>query len=199
MHSGTHRILVLLAAFSAGLLHAAAPCAPGLNGSRTLWAAADFDGDHSLDLVRLRLSRTLTQPAPGLVCPSALPSVLGAFPRHGLVLSASDVDSDLDQDLVLRDSWAGKPVQVWLNDGTGQFSPADIALFAWAGHPPPSIETVPSSPLTFEVSSSASPCLPTPGAAHLDEPESAWRCSPTPVPPSPWRSNARGRAPPSSC
>jgi len=71
------------------------------------WTAADFDGDQRLDWMRVR----------------------GA--SH-LILSARDVDADRDPDLVVRDRLTGKAVALWLNDGKGEFSRAEIANYPGA-------------------------------------------------------------------
>jgi hypothetical protein len=119
-------------------------CSPGADSAHTVWAAADFDGNKTIDLARLtvRLGRDgVTVSALDLFafCPDSAPPAVNVFPRLGLVLIARDIDRDQDQDLVLREPFAGQAVGVWLNDGTGSFSKADPSDYPGVEHDPPCI------------------------------------------------------------
>jgi hypothetical protein len=115
-----------------------------------LWASADLNGDNVPDLILGHEAvRTGHNGNPGSVYleiklqghkinlvsntnPTKLPA--GAtlpFRRaldHRQRLSARDVDGDNDQDLVLQ-TYSAEPLAVWLNDGHGRFSPANLGDF----------------------------------------------------------------------
>jgi len=85
---------------------------------------ADFDGDHKLDLA------TLGEP-------HQIQVQLGTpqFPIFTLLirpstnrLSARDLDGDQDRDLVLE-SPINVPLEVWINDGAGNFHVGDLEKF----------------------------------------------------------------------
>jgi hypothetical protein len=139
---------VLIAAFGARAARAgpgqALPCSPAFDSSQSLWAAADFDGDKSVDLVRIGVRRVGNSALASGVdifafCKNSVPPIFGSFPQAGLILSARDIDADRDQDLVLRDRFAGEALGVWLNDGMDGFSEAEPADFPGAGDDPPGI------------------------------------------------------------
>jgi hypothetical protein len=52
-------------------------------------------------------------------------SVLSQEP-NGLNIQAIDVDGDKDLDLVITSRWSMKPIGVWINDGSGSFTPGDL-------------------------------------------------------------------------
>jgi hypothetical protein len=52
-------------------------------------------------------------------------SVLSQEP-NGLNIQAIDVDGDHDLDLVITNHWSMKPIGVWINDGSGSFTPGDL-------------------------------------------------------------------------
>ncbi len=140
---------VLVAAFGVSVAQAgsgpASACSPALDSSQSLWAAADFDGDKSVDLARVRVRRAGDSVLASGVdlfafCTNSVPAIFGSFPQVGLVLSAQDIDADHDQDLVLRDEFAGEALGIWLNDGMGGFSETEPADFPGAGDDPPRVE-----------------------------------------------------------
>jgi len=52
-------------------------------------------------------------------------SVLSQEP-NGLNIQAIDVDGDQDLDLVITSRWSMQPIGVWINDGSGSFTPGDL-------------------------------------------------------------------------
>jgi hypothetical protein len=146
---------VLIAAFGTGVAHAASgrptlACSPAFDSYQILWAAADFDGDKAVDLARVKLRRAGNSVVASGVdlfafCKHSVPPIFGSVRQPGLVLTARDIDADHDQDLVLRDAFAGEALGVWLNDGMGGFSETEPADFPGAGDEPPSLEKRASS------------------------------------------------------
>lgn len=133
-------ILGILASAGNLLASTASPCGPVLSSQQSVWAAADFDGNGSVDVATLRPSRDrFRAPAVELFGFCANPH-LSAIPGQ-LVLSASDIDHDHDPDLILRESFGGKTVGVWLNDGAGRFSVSPAATFPNAADDPPSLRS----------------------------------------------------------
>ncbi|MCW5978194.1 MAG: hypothetical protein KIT09_08955 [Bryobacteraceae bacterium] len=113
-------------------------CRHGIEPPGTLWAAADFDGDDSVDLARVTFQRARDGIVASTVelfphCRNSLPPIPGAFPYRLLVLSVRDLDADDDPDLVLREPFAGRALGIWLNDGSGGFVPAEPGDFPGAG------------------------------------------------------------------
>lgn len=139
---------VLIAAFGASAAQAgpspALACSPAFDSSQNLWAAADFDGDKTIDLARVNVRRAGNRVVASGVelfafCENSVPSIFSSFPLAELVLSARDIDADHDQDLILRDPFGGKALGVWLNDGTGAFSETKPSAFPGAGDDPPTL------------------------------------------------------------
>ncbi len=133
---------VLIAVFGASTAQAgsgpALACSPVSNSSQSLWAVADFDGDNAVDLARVKVGRAGNSVVASGVdlfafCKDSVPPIFDSFPPIGLVLSARDIDADHDQDLVLREPFAGKALGIWLNDGRGEFSETELSRFPGAG------------------------------------------------------------------
>jgi hypothetical protein len=100
------------------------------------WSLADLDGDRVADLanagpgvrdgdlyihkVRIDLSHSGT----------------ASFNIHGgsesIRLSLRDIDGDHDRDVVVFEPSSSLPVAVWLNDGAGHFTEADLTSYAHA-------------------------------------------------------------------
>jgi hypothetical protein len=85
---------------------------------------ADFNGDHKLDLATL-----------GVLDQIQVQLGAAQFPIFTLLihpsanrLSARDLDGDNDRDLVLESAF-NVPLEVWINDGTGNFHLGDLEIF----------------------------------------------------------------------
>jgi len=106
---------------------------------RVDWTAADFDGDHQLDVATTRsagrggyvLELDLSSRRAGgsggqFSFPTLPPS------PFGLHLTPRDVDGDHDLDIIITSGFARRPVAVWINDGKGGFEEGDLAAYpAW--------------------------------------------------------------------
>ena len=138
---GRAGVLVLLAS-CLGLAAEKPWTLPSASASGSGWSLADLDGDRVADLanagpglregssyvhrVQIDLSRSGT----------------ASFDVHGasaaIRLSLRDIDGDHDRDLVIFEPSSGLPVAVWLNDGAGHFTEADLHSYAQAiGKPGP--------------------------------------------------------------
>ncbi|PYQ73233.1 MAG: hypothetical protein DMG04_14585 [Acidobacteria bacterium] len=49
--------------------------------------------------------------------------------HDAVTISVSDVDRDRDLDIIVRHPFSGETIAVWLNDGHGHFTPADVLKF----------------------------------------------------------------------
>jgi hypothetical protein len=95
-------------------------------------AVADLDGDQQPDLASgiktghtsagysYRVDLDLSRNPNGKSF-----SVLSQEP-NGLNIQAIDVDGDHDLDLVITNRWSMQPIGVWINDGSGSFTPGDL-------------------------------------------------------------------------
>jgi len=106
------------------------------------WSLADLDGDRVADLA---------DAGPGLregsryvhrVQIDLSHSGIASFDVRGasasIRLSLRDIDGDHDRDLVVFEPSSALPVAVWLNDGAGHFTEADLHSYARAiGQPGP--------------------------------------------------------------
>ena len=101
---------------------------PGLT-----FAFADLDGDRRPDFASIQAGRD----SPGSsdysiqICLSEFgrQSLHLVAPVGGLLLEARDVDGDHSIDLVVSTPWRRQPVAIFLNDGHGSFSRAELAAF----------------------------------------------------------------------
>ena len=95
-------------------------------------AVADLDGDHQPDLASgintghtsAGYSYRVDLDLSGNPDRKSF-SVLSQEP-NGLNIQAIDVDGDQDLDLVITSRWSMQPIGVWINDGSGSFTPGDL-------------------------------------------------------------------------
>lgn len=115
------------AAIQTGVLAYTAP-------SGVPFAFADFDGDHRPDVATVEATPGRTPSTENYWVRLRLSSTGKKFirlsaPKGGLLVEARDVNGDNAVDLILATPWLGQPVRILLNDGRGNFSPADPASF----------------------------------------------------------------------
>jgi len=104
---------------------------PGLT-----FAIADFDGDRRPDFASIEAK----QNRPGSsdysiqiqLSDVGRQSIHLVGPIGGLLIEARDVDGDRTIDLVVSTAWRKQPLAVFLNDGHGSFSRAEVAAFPGA-------------------------------------------------------------------
>ncbi len=102
---------------------------PGLT-----FAIADFDGDRRPDFASIQPG----QKRPGGsdysiqldLSELGRRSIHVVAPLGGLLIEARDVDGDHTVDLVVSTAWREQPVAIFLNDGHGSFSRAEVAAFS---------------------------------------------------------------------
>lgn len=103
-------------------------------------AVADLDGDHLPDVASgintghtpAGYSYRVDLDLSGHTNQNSF-SVLSEEP-NGLNIEAIDIDGDHDLDLVITGRLSLRPIGVWINDGTGSFTPGDLGqyvLVAW--------------------------------------------------------------------
>lgn len=100
------------------------------------FAIADFDGDNRPDFASVRVGQGSLQStrywiAFQLSGRSDL-SVSLTAPDGGLRITARDVNGDNFPDVVITTLWTNKPVAILLNDGFGNFTPANPFEFQGA-------------------------------------------------------------------
>src|SRR5438105_6355315 len=93
------------------------------------FAIGDFDGDRQPDVATVEIARFNTLRSRYWVSfqlsRGRLQTIGVTGPGGGLVLLARDVNGDRALDLVLVTPWRHELIAVLLNDGEGNFSPAD--------------------------------------------------------------------------
>jgi hypothetical protein len=117
-------------------------------------AVADLDGDHIPDIAsgvntgrtsagyHYRVDVDLT----GDATQKSFFSVFSEEP-NGLNIQAIDVDGDHDLDLVITSRLSRRPIGVWINDGTGSFTPGNLDDYpASVWQTPHSIDSPQSAP-----------------------------------------------------
>ncbi len=92
---------------------------------------ADFDGDHKPDLAVLRVDRFSSSKTQYSIVFSLSAgnqrTVEITEPFGGLLISSRDVNGDNTPDLIVTSVRRPQPVAIFLNDGLGNFTPADPA------------------------------------------------------------------------
>jgi hypothetical protein len=103
----------------------------------THFAIADFDGDLKPDLASVRVSRDgtpTTEYSVELKFSSGPRPAIGIFgPAGGLQITTQDVNGDTFADLVVTSLLDSQFVAILLNDGKGNFTPAEPSDFPAAG------------------------------------------------------------------
>ena len=108
----------------------------GLLGPGLTFAIADLDGDRRPDFARVQAG----QNRPGdsdysiqiFLSEVGRQSIQLVAPVGGLLIEARDVDGDDAIDLIVSTAWRKQPVAIFLNDGHGGFSRAQVAAFPGA-------------------------------------------------------------------
>jgi hypothetical protein len=120
---------------TAGRAHAENSPATSLGPGLT-FAIADFDGDRRPDFASIQAGqdRSGSSDYSIQICFSELgrQSIHLVAPVGGLLIEARDVDGDHAIDLVVSTAWRKQPVAIFLNDGHGSFSRAEVAAFPGA-------------------------------------------------------------------
>jgi hypothetical protein len=178
----------------------AASLGPGLT-----FAIADFDGDRHPDFASVQAGQIRSGSSDYSI--QIYLSEVGRQSLHligpvgGLLIEARDVDGDHRIDLVVSTTWRKEPVAIFLNNGHGIFSRAEVAAFPGAFSECGTNLVSASNPAT-----DAPGVSPQPGAGICpEENDSAFDRSPASLslvatagfPPDPFQTSSAGRAPPS--
>jgi len=101
---------------------------PGLT-----FAIADFDGDRRPDFASIQAEQNRSGSSDYSIqiqlSDVGRQSIHLVGPIGGLLIEARDVDGDRTVDLVVSTAWRKQPVAIFLNDGHGTFSRAELAAF----------------------------------------------------------------------
>jgi hypothetical protein len=104
---------------------------PGLT-----FAIADFDGDRRPDFASIQAGQNTSGSSDYSIqvylSNVGRQSIDLIAPVGGLLIEARDVDGDHSIDLVVSTAWPKQPVAIFLNDGHGTFSRAEVAAFPGA-------------------------------------------------------------------
>jgi hypothetical protein len=173
---------------------------PGLT-----FAIADFDGDRRPDFASIQAGQNRSGSSDYSIqiylSQVGRQSIDLVAPVGGLLIEARDVDGDHAVDLIVSTAWRKRPVAIFLNDGHGTFSRAEVAAFPGAFSEYEINLVSGSNPATDALGIS-----PKPGAGICpEENDSAFdRSSATlilastaGVPRDPFQTSYAGRAPPS--
>jgi hypothetical protein len=100
------------------------------------FAIADFDGDRRPDFASIQAGQNRSDSSDYSIqiylSEVRRQSIDLVAPVGGLLIEARDVDGDHSIDLVVSTAWRKQPVAIFLNDGHGTFSKAEIAAFPGA-------------------------------------------------------------------
>ncbi len=173
---------------------------PGLT-----FAIADFDGDRRPDFASVQAGQNRSSSSDYSIqiylSEIGRQSIDIVAPVGGLLIEARDVDGDHTIDLIVSATWRKQPVAIFLNDGHGTFSRAEVAAFPGAFSECQENLAPASNPATDALGIS-----PQPGAGICpEENDSAFDRSPASLIPTttagfrpdPFQSCSAGRAPPS--
>ena len=97
------------------------------------FAVADFDGDLRPDLASIQAGANIAGTTDYRIelqlSAAGQQSIQLVAPAGGLLIEARDVNGDHALDLVLTTAWFRQPVAIFLNDGHGRFSRAELTAF----------------------------------------------------------------------
>jgi hypothetical protein len=100
------------------------------------FAIADFDGDLRPDFASIQAGENIAGSSNYWIqlqlTSAGRQSIQLIAPAGGLLIEARDVNGDHAIDLVLATAWSRQPVAIFLNDGHGGFSRAELAAFPGA-------------------------------------------------------------------
>jgi hypothetical protein len=189
---------------TAALAYAEKPPATSLGPGLT-FAIADFDGDRRPDLASIQgiENRSGSSDYSIQIHLSELgrQSIHLVAPVGGLLIEARDVDGDHTIDLVVSTAWRNQPVAIFLNDGHGSFSRAQVAAFPGAFRESQTNLVSAPNPGTDALAVSPQPSFgicPGEGDSGFDRtPASLILFSTAGFPRVPFRTPYAGRAPPS--
>jgi hypothetical protein len=109
------------------------PAAPGLG---LPFAIADFDGDRNPDVASIQAMSSNAGKTDYWIqlqlSAAGRRSIRVSAPSGGLQIEARDVNGDHAVDLVVSTAWRRQPVAIFLNDGHGGFSRAELTAFPGA-------------------------------------------------------------------
>jgi hypothetical protein len=212
-NGGTHRLLrfIILSLFFGLIFGATAAWAyPGDPPATSLgpgltFAIADFDGDRRPDFASIQAGQDRSGSSDYSIqiylSEVRRQSIDLVAPVGGLLIEARDVDGDHSIDLVVSTAWRKQPVAIFLNDGHGTFSKAEVAAFPGAFSKRQTNLAAAANPATDALGIS-----PQPGAGICpDDNESGFDRSPASLilvlsagfPPDSFLTSRAGRAPPS--
>lgn len=97
------------------------------------FAIADFDGDSQPDIATVQAGQANsfnTRYWIGFKLSTGSRATVGiTAPTGGLRITSRDMNGDNFLDVVVTTAWSNRPVTILLNDGHGNFTPADPARF----------------------------------------------------------------------
>ena len=174
---------------------------PGLT-----FAFADLDGDRRPDFASIQPGQNSSGRSDYSI--QLYLSQLGRQSIHlvapvgGLLLEARDVDGDRTIDLVVSTAWRKQPVAIFLNDGHGSFSRAELAAFPRAFSESGTNLLSASNPATDALAISPQPgagICPEDNHSEFDRsPARLLLASAAGFPPDSFLTSHSGRAPPSA-
>jgi hypothetical protein len=189
---------------TAGRAYAEHPCVISLGPGLT-FAIADFDGDRRPDFASIQPAENGSASSDYSIqiylSEVRRQSIHLVAPVGGLQIEARDVDGDDAIDLVVSTTWRREPVAIFLNDGHGSFSRAEVAAFPAAFSACQTNFVSRSNPATDGIGVSpqtgASICAEEKDSLFDRSPASLILASNAGFPPDSFLTSHAGRAPPS--
>jgi hypothetical protein len=120
-------------------------------------AVADLDGDHIPDVASgINIGHTSAGYSYRVdfdLSSGAEPKSFSVFSEEpsGLNIEAIDVDGDEHLDIVITGRLSLRPIGIWINDGSGRFTPRDLERYVFSGWQTRRSITAPSIPLASAV------------------------------------------------